>query len=568
MSKSTLSLIDKQIMWSRLIAVVEEQAQTLQRTAFSTIVRESGDLAAGVFDAEGRMLAQAVTGTPGHINSMALAVGHVIAHYPIDTMQPGDVFIHNDPWLGTGHTNDFSLTTPCFRDGTLVGFLACNSHLMDIGGLRDLTSSTDVFMEGLYLPILKIVRAGVVDETLMAVIRANTRQPVETVGDVYSLMNCNDVGCTRLLEMMTEFGLERLDELADYVIDTSREAVRAEIAKLPQGTWRASMTIDGQDEPIELKAELTVSDGHIHVDYSGSSGMTKRNFNVPSCYALAYTSYALGCIVARNIPNNAGSLEPRTMSAPEGSILNALKPAAVIARHLIGLMLPDLVFGCLRQAIPDRVPAEGSGVLWIVGASGPTTSPPRFGEDFIVSVVTTGGMGALPFRDGLSATGFPSGVRGGPIEIFESMSTVIVWRKEYRQDSGGPGRARGGLGQVIEMENGIPEPFYFMGAYERVKFPARGFEGGLPGAPGYVGLTSGKALPTKGRHLIAPGERALIMSPGGGGIGDPGARDRALIESDLRNELISPQAARDNYGLREVRAGVAEPKSAREYQEG
>jgi N-methylhydantoinase B len=559
-SEPGLNLIDKQIMWSRLIAVVEEQAQILQRTAFSTIVRESGDLAAGVFDAQGRMLAQAVTGTPGHINSMALAVGHVIDHYPIPTMQPGDVFIHNDPWLGTGHTNDFSLTTPCFRDGVLVGFLACNSQLMDIGGLRDMSSSTDVFMEGLYLPILKLVDGGVLNDTLMAVIRANTRQPVETIGDVYSLMNCNDVGCNRLLEMMDEFGIDKLDDIADHIIDTSREAVKAEIAKLPKGTWCTSLMVDGQSEPLELKAALTVSEGGIHVDYTGSAGMTRHNFNVPYCYSLAYTSYALGCIIARDIPNNAGSLEPRTMSAPEGCILNAIKPAAVVARHLIGLMLPDLVFGCLRQAIPERVPAEGSGVLWIIGANGPTSSPPRFGDEFMVGVVTTGGMGALPFRDGLSATGFPSGVRGGPIEIFESMSTVIVWRKEYRQDSGGAGRRRGGLGQVIEMENGIDEPFFFNCAFERIKFAPRGFDGGCDATAGYVGLRSGGALPGKGRHLIPIGERVLIMSPGGGGIGDPFERERAQVEADVRNGLISAQAAHDSYGLETERGAALRPR--------
>jgi N-methylhydantoinase B len=567
-SGTSLGLIEKQIMWSRLIAVVEEQAQTLQRTAFSTIVRESGDLAAGVFDADGRMLAQAVTGTPGHINSMALAVGHVIDHYPIPTMQPGDVFIHNDPWMGTGHTNDFSVTTPCFLDDTLVGFLACNSHVMDIGGLRDMSSSTDVFMEGLYLPILKIAEGGVLNETLMEVIRANTRQPVETIGDVYSLMNCNDVGCDRLLEMMEEFRLEELDELADHIIDTSRKAVQAAIDKLPKGTWHASLVLDGHGEPIELKAALTVSDGRIHVDYAGSAGMTKHNFNVPFCYTLAYTSYALGCIIARDIPNNAGSLEPRTVSAPKGSIVNAIKPAAVVARHLIGLMLPDLVYGCLRQAIPERVPAEGSGVLWIIGASGPKSSPPRFGEDFMVSVVTTGGMGALPFRDGLSATGFPSGVRGGPIEVFESMSTVIVWRKEYRQDSGGAGCMRGGLGQVIEMENGISEPLYFNCAFERVKFAARGVAGAMDGATGYVGLKSGERLPSKGRHLIPVGDRVLIMSPGGGGIGDPRERDRTQVEADLGNGLISAQAARQLYGLNMEQFDPPQTATAREHQHG
>jgi N-methylhydantoinase B len=551
---TTLNVIDKQIMWSRLIAVVEEQAQTLQRTAFSTIVRESGDLAAGVFDAEGRMLAQAVTGTPGHINSMALAVGHVIDRYPIAGMQPGDVFIHNDPWMGTGHTNDISLTTPCFRDDVLVGFLACNSHVMDIGGLIDRVSSTDVFMEGLYLPILKIVDGGVLNETLMSVIRANTRQPVETVGDVYSLMNCNDVGCDRLLDMMEEFSLDQLDELADHIIDTSREAVKSEIAKLPQGTWHASLALDGQGEPVELRASLTISDGHIHVDYTGSAAMSKRNFNVPICYTLAYTSYALGCIIARDIPNNAGSLEPRTVSAPEGCILNAIKPAAVISRSQVGLMLPDLVFGCLRQAIPDRVPAESTCALWGITILGPRTSPPKVNERYQVQVVTTGGMGALPFRDGLSATGFPSGVRGGPIEVFEAMSTVIVWRKEYRQDSGGAGRMRGGLGQVIEMENGIDEAFLYNTTYERVDHPARGVDGGGFGAAGVIRLRSGKRLAGKGQHLIPAGDRVIIQSPGGGGVGDPRQRSRAQVEADLANELISLDAARDLYGLERAAA--------------
>jgi N-methylhydantoinase B len=545
-------LIDKQIMWSRLIAVVEEQAQALQRTAFSTIVRESGDLAAGVFDARGRMLAQAVTGTPGHINSMALAVGHVIDHYPLHTMQPGDVFIHNDPWMGTGHTNDISLTTPCFIGDRLVGFLACNSHVMDIGGLIDRVNSTDVFMEGLYLPILKIVDAGVLDESLLAVIRANTRQPVETVGDVYSLMNCNDVGCQRLVEMMDEFGLDELDELADHIIDTSRAAVQAEIAKLPKGTWHASLSLDGQGEAVELKAALTISDGHIHVDYTGSAGMTKRNFNVPICYTLAYTSYALGCIISREVPNNAGSLEPRTVSAPEGCILNAIKPAAVISRSQVGLMLPDLVFGCLRQAIPDRVPAESTCALWGITILGPRTSPPKVNERYQVQVITTGGMGALPFRDGLSATGFPSGVRGGPIEVFEAMSTVIVWRKEYRQDSGGTGRTRGGLGQIIEMENGIDEAFLYNTTYERVDHPARGVDGGGHGAAGVIRLRSGTRLAGKGQHRIPAGDRVIIMSPGGGGIGDPKQRDRALIAADVANELISRKTAKDIYGFEAI----------------
>jgi N-methylhydantoinase B len=556
----SIGLIDKQIMWNRLLALVEEQAQVLQRTAFSTIVRESGDLAAGVFDAQGRMLAQAVTGTPGHINSMALAVGHVIARHPTHTMRPGDVFIHNDPWIGTGHTNDFSVTTPCFRGLEFVGILACNCHLMDIGGSRNMTGSLDVFMEGLFLPILRIVEEGVVNETLMSVIRANTRLPVETEGDTYALISCNEIGCERLTQMMDEFGLDHLDELSEHVIDTSKAAMLEKIRELPRGCWSASLTLDGQDdEPVELRAALTVSDDGINVDYTGTSKMVRHNFNVPLCYTLAYTTYALGCILARDIPNNAGSLEPRTVTAEEGSIVHATKPAAVVQRHLIGLMLPDLIYGCLRQAIPERVPAEGAGVLWNISGFGPRHSPAVMGDDFLVNIVTTGGMGALPSQDGLSATGFPSGVRGGPVEIFESMSTLVFWRKQYREESGGPGTTRGGLGQHIELGNSLPEPFNCTTFYERIHNPARGFFDGRAGAPGYVGLASGEILPGKGRHLVPKGDRIVILSPGGGGLGDPRKRDAALIRQDVENQLVSVATAREIYGIDlETRAAAAE----------
>ena len=544
----SLGLIENQVMWNRLLAIVEEQAQVLQRTAFSTIVRESGDLAAGVFDASGRMLAQAITGTPGHINSMALAVGHVIVKHPVQTMRPGDVFIHNDPWIGTGHTNDFSVTTPCFRDGVFVGLLACNCHLLDIGGSRNGVGTLDVFMEGLFLPILRIVEEGVVNQMLMDVIGANTRLPIETVGDVYALISCNEIGCERLVGMMDEFKLLALDSLAEHIIAASRTAMLERIRELPRGTWSASLTLDGQDdEPVELRASLTVSDSGIDVDYAGTSPMVRHNFNVPFCYTLAYTSYALGCILAREIPNNAGSLEPRRVRAEPGSIVHASKPAAVVQRHLIGLMLPDLIFGCLRQVIPDRIPAEGAGVLWNITGFGPRSSPAVMGDDFLVNIVTTGGMGALPSQDGLSATGFPSGVRGGPVEIFESMSTLVFWRKQYREGSGGAGATRGGLGQDIAIGNSLDEPFSIATAFERLRFPARGYAGGHPGACGTVGLQSGIALPGKGRHHIPAGDRIVIQSPGGGGLGDPTSRDPALVRQDVAQGLITEEAAARDY---------------------
>jgi N-methylhydantoinase B len=549
MPSNSLGQIDLQIMWNRLIAVVEEQAQTLMRTAFSPIVREAGDLSAGVFDLKGRMLAQAVTGTPGHVNSMAESVKHFIRHFPIATMKPGDIYITNDPWMGTGHTNDFVLTTPCFKDGRLVALFSCTSHLTDIGGIGFGPDATDVFMEGLYIPMLKLADQGRMNETLLAMIRANTRLPVDTEGDVYSLAGCNDIGCRRLVEMMEEFELADLDTLSGFVLERSREAVLAEVAKLPKGSWRNEMMIDGYDAPIKLVATTTVSDSGIHVDYTGTDPQAKRGINVPIAYTTAYTVFGLGCVVSARIPNNAGSLAPLTVSAPPGCILNAQKPAPVLSRHIIGQMLPDVAFGCLRQAVPDRVPAEGTSCLWNLNVRGMVKGGEGGNYGFTMAVTSNGGTGARPHADGLSATAYPSGVRGTPVEIAESITPLIFWRKELRPDSGGAGTHRGGLGQIIEVGSGVDMPFDLLAAYDRIDYPPRGRDGGQNGAPGYVGLKSGKALKGKGSQTIPPGDRMVIMTPGGGGLGDPRRRDPRAVAHDVAEGLVSPQAAKETYGL-------------------
>lgn len=540
--------IEMQVMWSRLIAVVEEQAQTLLRTAFSSIVRECGDLSAGVFDRRGRMLAQAVTGTPGHVNSMAESVVHFIRHFPLDTMKPGDIYICNDPWMGTGHLNDFVLTTPCFHKGRLVALFSCTSHLMDIGGLGFGPDATDVFMEGLYIPMLKLADGGKLNDTLMAMIRANTRLPVDTEGDVYSLANCNDVGCRRLVEMMQEFELDDLDRLADHICDRSRAGVMAEIAKLPKGSWTARMTIDGYDEPVELVARTTVSDTGVHVDFTGTSPAARRGINVPMAYTTAYTVFGLGCAISPRIPNNAGSLSPYTVSAPEGTILNAPKPRPVLSRHIIGQMLPDVVFGCLRQAIPERVPAEGTSCLWNITLRGQTKEKDRGNYGFAMTFTSNGGTGARPAKDGLSATAYPSGVRGTPVEIAEQIMPLIFWKKELRADSGGPGATRGGLGQEIEVGSAIGEPFELLAAFDRIDHPPRGRDGGGDGAAGYVGLKSGKKLKGKGFQLVPATERLSILTPGGAGIGDPAKRSEAKVAADLAEERIAGKTAREVYG--------------------
>ena len=546
--------IQMQIMWNRLISVVEEQAQTLLRTAFSPIVRECGDLSAGVFDLQGRMIAQAVTGTPGHVNSMAEAVKHFIRYFPLENMNEGDIYITNDPWLGTGHLNDFVLTTPCFKDGRLVALFSCTSHITDIGGLGTGTDGTDVHMEGIYIPMLKLADRGQMNETLLAMVRQNTRQPVETEGDVYSLAACNDIGCCRLVEMMDEFGLEGLDALADYVCQNSYDAVMAEVAKLPKGTFRSSMTIDGYDKPLQLVAEVTISDDGITVDYDGTSPQSRYGVNVPHAYTIAYTSFGLSCIVSSDVPNNAGSLAPFTVRAPEGSILNAPYPAAVCSRHVIGQMLPDTVFGCLAQAVPERIPAEGAGCLWNLTFRGETDRGSNDASIFCITAVTNGGTGARPSKDGLSATAYPSGVRGTPVEINESVAPIVIWRKEYRTDSGGAGAQRGGLGQVIEVESAIDADLELLAAFDRIDYPPRGRDGGLNGDAGSLRLASGAQLRGKGTQHVASGERLVIHTPGGAGHGDPHMRAQDLVSADLRNGLISAEGAAREYGYTAAKA--------------
>ena len=529
--------IARQIMWNRLIAVVEEQAQVLLRTAFSPIVREAGDLSAGIFDAQGRMLAQAVTGTPGHVNSMAESVAHFIAHFGIETMREGDVYITNDPWMGTGHTNDFVVTTPAFRNGRLVGLFSCTSHLMDIGGIGFGTDATDVFMEGLYIPFLKLFEEGRPNETLLAMIRANTRLPVDTIGDVYSLANCNEIGCRRLVAMMDEFGLDTLDELAEHICASSRRAVLAEIAKLPEGTWQHAMTIDGYDAPIELVARTTVSSEGVHVDYTGTSPAARRGINVPLAYTTAYTVFGLMVAISPRVPNNAGSLSCYTVSAPAGCILNALKPAAVLARHITGQMLPDMVFGCLAQAIPDRVPAEGTSCLWNITLRGRLADGDTVNYGFATTFTSNGGTGARPSSDGLSATAFPSGVKGTPVEIAEQLMPLVFWRKELRAGSGGKGRTRGGHGQVIEIASRIGQPFELLAAFDRIDHPPRGRDGGEAGAAGRVALGSGQRLKGKGTQVIPPGDRVVIETSGGGGLGPEAERSEEALERDGESGL-------------------------------
>jgi len=555
MSKQTgaLAAIQRQVQWNRLIAVVEEQAQTMIRTAFSTTVREAGDLSAGIFDLEGRMLAQAVTGTPGHVNSMAESVAHFLAKFPAATMNPGDHYITNDPWLATGHLHDLTVVTPAFRDGRIVGLFANTAHIIDIGGLGMGPEGRSVFEEGLYIPIVKCFDRNVPNETFFDFIRVGSRTPVELEGDIYSLCACNDAGAKRLVEMMDEFRMDGLDDLAGYIFDASTRATLAEIAKLPRGTYSSAIRSDGYEAPVTMKAAMTIHDDRIVVDFAGTSGLSNRGINVPPAYCRAYACFGIKCVVAPEVPNNWASLLPFRMEIPEGCILNAPRPYPVSVRHVVGQLLPDLMMGCLHQAVPDRVNAEGASALWNPPLRGGSQVSGQAAEteDFEIITFNSGGTGARPGKDGLDGTAFPSGVRTMPVEATENVAPVIFWQKQLRPDSAGAGRSRGGFGQVMEIGAKGDAEFAVNAIFDRVANPPKGRDGGGDGAAGWVGLNdaNGTVLRTKGFQIVPKGRRLLLKLPGGGGMGEPKARDPALVQRDVEDGLVSPEAARRIYGL-------------------
>jgi len=534
---SDIREIRMQVMWNRLISVVEEQALTLLRTAFSTSVREAGDLSAGVYNAKGEMLAQAVTGTPGHVNTMAEAVLHFIAEIPREEMYPGDTYVTNDPWKGTGHLHDITMVSPSFKGEELIGFFACTAHVVDVGGRGFGADGKSVYEEGIQIPIMKFAERGTVNKDLLKILRLNVREPNQVIGDFYSLAACNDVGHKRLIEMLDEVGYDDLDTLGDFILSRTHAATMKRIAGLPKGSWTNEMLTDGYDVPIKLAAEVSITDSGVNVDFSGTDAMSRWGINVPLIYTKAYACYALKCVVAPDIPNNSASLAVFNVSSPV-NILNAERPAPVSVRHVIGHMVPDLVLGALAKALPGQILAEGAAALWNIHISARPVagSPGRRAE---VLMFNSGGMGARPGIDGLSATAFPSGVHTMPIEATEHTGPIVVWRKELRPDSGGAGKYRGGLGQVIEIAPAEGHEFDFSAMFDRIATPPRGRDGGADGAPGSARLDDGTKLRPKGWQHVPAGRRLVLELPGGGGFGNPAERTEDARAEDLSKGYVT-----------------------------
>ena len=546
------SKVSFQVMWNRLISIVEEQAQALVRTAFSTSVREAGDLSAGVYNRHGEMIAQAVTGTPGHVNAMADSVAHFIRRIQVVNMFEGDIYITNDPWEGTGHLHDITVVTPSFFAGHLVGFFACTAHIVDIGGRGFGADANSVYEEGLYIPIMKFVDKGEVNQTLIAIVRGNVREPDQVVGDIFALGTCNEIGHRRLVEMMNEFELSKLEEVSEFIFENSKSATLDKINALPRKTEHGFMQIDGYQSYIDLKVKLSVVQDEILCDFDGTSGVDKKGINVPLVYTKAYACYALKCAIAPEIPNNAASLAPFKITAPEGCILNAKHPAPVALRHVIGHLIPDTVYAALDKILPDTVPSEGAGSLCnfqvsLRPSSNDTTSIARKRAE--VLMFNSGGSGARPQLDGMNATAFPSGVMTMPIEATEHTGPVIIWRKELRPDSGGAGKFRGGLGQFIEIGSYDGYEFDVSLMFDRVFHPAQGRKGGMPGGSTVVCKDDGAKMRGKGVQLVEEGRRVQMSLPGGAGYGSPLDRDRQEIIRDVILGYVSVESSKKYYDL-------------------
>lgn len=539
---TALDIVAQNVLWNRLISVCEEQANALMRAAFGAIVREAGDLSAGIFNGKGEMLAQAVTGTPGHVNTMAASVRAMLGHIPADTLSDGDALVTNDPWLGAGHVFDFVVVTPAFLDGKIVGYLASTSHIVDVGGRGWSAEGQSVFEEGVTIPVMHLRRETTLNEDLLQIVTTNSRVPHEARGDILSLLTCNDAGVRRLRDLMAEYRLADLNRLSDFIFERSSEGTRKALARAPAGVYQSDMALDGYDSPIRLAARMTIGGGQIHVDLSGSSPVINRGINCPLNYSAAYAAFGIRALLTPKIPNNQASLSAITVTAPPGLVVSAKRPSPVSARHVIGQALPDLMLSCLEQALPGEVLAESSGALWTLSLSG--AGPTAFNS----LNVALGGMGARPSQDGLSTTAFPSGVGAVPVEAAEQAAPVIYHSKEFLPDSGGAGRYRGGLGQRIVIGSRIGEALSLSAAaFERLSTGPAGRQGGRNGSKGRVHITDGTVITDKGVYRIPPQEKLILETPGGGGYGPPADRDKAAISQDLAHGLISEDAAETLY---------------------
>jgi len=539
--------VSLEILWQRLTAVADEAATTLVRTSFSPIMRESNDLSCVIFDARGNAIAEDTIGIPSFNMTLGRTLRHIVGTRPAGQWQPGDVMVTNDPWIGAGHLPDTTVIAPVFHRGSLLAWVGSIGHQVDVGGSGWSADATEIYEEGLRLTPVLLRRGGTLNTDVIELIRANVRLPDRLLGDLLAQVSAGEVASERLIELVEDAELPDLEAVSDQMSSLTERSMRAAITKIPDGTYRATLDLDGTDtEQIRVQVAVSVTGDSLHVDYGGSSPQVRQGLNCVINYTEAYTCYPLKCVLDATTPRNEGSYRPIRVTAPEGTIVNPRFPAAVNARHLVGHCLGGLVYQALASVMPDRVIAEsGSAPTMRAVISGQRDDGSRFSTILFIN----GGMGAGADHDGLAATCFPSNVISGSMEMVESLAPLRIWRKELAIDSGGPGLFRGGLGQEVEVELLGSQECTLSFFVERRSHPARGVLGGLNGSPAVVEWNGRRdGFRYKGRNRMRPGDRLVLRYPGGGGYGDPRERPLDLVRADAHAGFISAVVARESYG--------------------
>ncbi|MEZ5850884.1 MAG: hydantoinase B/oxoprolinase family protein [Hyphomicrobiaceae bacterium] len=544
MAKQTFDAVSLGIMWDRLVSLTDEIVSTLVRTSFSTIVNESYDLTVVVLDADANSIAQGTFSVPVFIGSAPVTAQHMLKRFPPETLKPGDIIVTNDPWLGTGHLFDITMLRPVFRKGRIVAYTMSITHLPDIGGMGFGSAATEVYHEGLRLPICKLYDAGRLNELIVEIVRTNVRVPEQTMGDIMANVACNEVGGRELLAFLDEYGLEDLTDLSQAIRSQSETAMRAKIRELKDGTYRHHIQVEGFEGPADYRVQVDVAGDSVAVDFTGTSGCVRAGVNVPFCYTNAMALHAIKTLTLPSIPNNQGSVAPIKVSAPVGCILNAQPPFPTGGRHAMGHFVTPLIYGALAQATPDRVQAD-SGMMNLVTFQGTR----RDSRAFATIYFAAGGYGALSGLDGWPTLPHPSNMAAVPVEVWETLTHTSILSKRLRTDSGGAGQWRGGLGQTVELRNDTGNILTMLGMGNRTMFPSKGFFGGRDAAL-RVHAVDGQTVHAKGRIEVAPGAHITITEAGGGGFGDPKTRDAAAVASDVAEGLVSPEAAVTVYGQR------------------
>ena len=537
--------IQLEVYWNRMTSIAEEQARTLIRASFSTLVGEMEDLATGVYDQEGSIIAQGVTGTIGVLTGMTMGMKHFLKKFPPHTLEPGDVLISNNPWLFSGHKFDVTLATPVFYRGRLAGLTASILHAADIGGRGWTADTREVYEEGLEIPITRFIKAGEPNQELLDIIEANVRFPKMVIGDFMAQVAANQVGASKLAEFMEEQGLESLMPLSRAINARTEEAMRRAIGELPDGEYSHEVFMDGYDEPLRIAVTLRIQGEDLEVDYAGTSPQIEHGINGVWNFTLAFTAFALKSALVPDLPNNEGILRPIRLAIPEGCFLNTKRPAPVAARHITVSFVTAAVYGALAKAVPGRVPAD-SGHIAMTSLTGRN----QRGQPFTYAFNHSGGMGARPGIDGYSATSYPANLACVPVEIIENVSPVFVLSKELIPDSGGPGRFRGGCDQRVRIRIRSETPATLLSMYERTRFPAGGLHGGQDGRTAQIIVRRGgdeyRPQP-KERCYLQPGDILHVSQGGGGGCYPPEERDPELVLQDVVDGFVTVERAERDY---------------------